>query len=106
MQNMSTRLGVINGVLSIGGARVFINLLNAGSILLLARLLTPSDFGIVAIATSMVSVAMSFTEMSFQPALVQIPELSREHVDTVWTASLIRAALMISGFALMAWPLS
>lgn len=103
---ISLRFGVVRGVVSLGGARLFINLLNAGSILLLARLLTPKDFGVVAIATAVVSVAMSFTDMSFLPALVQCREPTREHVDTVWTMSLIRAACIVTGFALVAWPLA
>jgi len=103
---MSLRSGVIRGALSFGGARVVISLLNMAGILVLARLLTPADFGIVAITTVVLNIVMSITEASLQPALVQCREPTPSHVDTVWTMSLIRAGLIFCIFLLAAWPLA
>ncbi|WP_369025993.1 lipopolysaccharide biosynthesis protein [Qipengyuania sp. RANM35] len=103
---MSLRLGVIRGALSLGSARIVASVLNALGILVLARLLTPEDFGIVAIATAVVTVAASLTEASLQPALVQNRNPDRVLVDTVWTMSAIRAVLVYGGVALAAWPLA
>lgn len=103
---MSLRLGVIRGALSLGSARIVASLLNALGILILARLLTPEDFGIVAIATAVVTVAASLTEASLQPALVQNRNPDRVLVDTVWTMSAIRAVLVYGGVALAALPLA
>lgn len=103
---MSMKLSVVRGALSLGTARIGINLINAVSILVLARLLTPSDFGIVAIATSVLSVIMSLTEMSLEHALIQRQHLTREHVDTAWTMALIRSVAIVIFFALLSWPLA
>ena len=103
---MSLRLGVIRGALSLGSARLVASVLNALGILVLARLLAPEDFGIVAIATALVTVAASLTDASLQPALVQNRNPDRVLVDTVWTMSAIRAALVYGGIALAAWPLA
>lgn len=103
---MSLKLGVVRGAVSLGGARIVINVLNAASILVLARLLTPNDFGIVAIASSVLSVVLSVTEVSLQPSLVQCPDATREHVDTVWTMALIRSGLTLAFFVIAAFPLA
>jgi lipopolysaccharide exporter len=103
---MSLRLGVIRGAFSLGSARIAMSLLNAVGIIVLARILTPDDFGIIAIATAVVSVIAAVTEASLQQALVQCPEPTRAHIDTVWTMSLIRAGLILGVIALAAWPLA
>lgn len=103
---MAMKLGIARGAISLGGARFIVNLANAAGILVLARLLTPDDFGIVAIATAVLSVVASFTEVSLQAALVQSKDPTQDHIDTVWTMSLLRAVLIFSLFLVCAWPLS
>lgn len=103
---MSLRLGVVRGAFSLGGARVASNLLSAGAILVLARLLTPEDFGIVAIATAILTVVQSCTELSLNNALIQKEEVEPSHIDTAWTMALIRSLLICLFFALASWPLS
>ena len=104
--NMSLRHGVLRGAASLGSARILISLLNAASIVILARILTPDDFGIIAIAMAVVSVTVAVTEAALHQALVQCREPTRDHIDTVWTMSFIRAGLIFAVIALMAWPLS
>lgn len=103
---MSLRLRVVRGAASLAGARIAVSILNTFSILVLARLLTPEDFGVVAISTVTLSIILSLTEMSVRPALVQCEDPSREHIDTVWTILLIRAALVFGFFAVAAWPMA
>ena len=103
---MNLRLGVVRGAFSLGGARVASNLLSIGAILVLARLLTPEDFGIVAIATAILTVVQSCTELSLNNALIQKDEVDRSHIDTAWTMALIRSIIICLFFALAAWPLS
>lgn len=103
---MSLREGVIRGAFSLGSARIAMSLLNAAGIVILARILTPDDFGVVAVATAVVSVIAAVTEASLQQALVQCREPTRAHIDTVWTMSLIRACLILTVIALAAWPLA
>lgn len=105
-QPVSTRSGVVRGTLSLGGARMVVNLLNMLGVVVLARLLMPADFGIVAISTTMLTIVASFTELSLQPALVHASDPDRDHVDTVWTMMLLRASAIFLLFVLAAWPLS
>ncbi|MXP41362.1 oligosaccharide flippase family protein [Altererythrobacter soli] len=103
---MSLRLGIIRGSLSLAGARIAVSLGNALGILVLARILTPADFGIVAISTALISIVMAVTEASLQPALIQSRNPTPDHVDTVWSMSLIRAGLIFAIFLASAWPLA
>jgi len=103
---MSLRYGVIRGAVSLGSARVIMSLLNMAGIVILARILAPEDFGIIAIAMAVVTVMVAVTESALQQALVQCQEPTRDYVDTVWTMSCIRAGLIFALIALAAWPLS
>ena len=73
MEGVRGRLAI--GSLWTAGIRVFINLLGAANTLVLARLLTPSDFGLVAIATIVFTIVNAFTELSLASALIQHPPL-------------------------------
>lgn len=103
---MSLRYGVIRGAVSLGSARVIMSLLNMAGIVILARILAPEDFGIIAIAMAVVTVIVAVTESALQQSLVQCEEPTRDYIDTVWTMSCIRAGLIFTLIALAAWPLS
>ena len=103
---MSLKLGMVRGVFSLGGTRMVGNLLGAVAIVVLARLLTPEDFGIVAIASSILSIVQSCTELSLANALIQKDEVSRSHIDTAWTMALLRSIGLCILFAFIAWPLA
>lgn len=55
------------------------------SIVVLARVLAPADFGIVAIAVSMVAALELLGAFSFDIALIQRESNERSHFDTAWT---------------------
>ncbi len=103
---MSLRVGVMRGVFSMGGTRLLSALMGAGAILILARLLTPEDFGIVAIATAILTVVQSCTDLSLSNALIQKEKVEETHVHTAWTMALIRSLVLCIFFGLAAWPLS
>lgn len=103
---MSLKLGMVRGVFSLGAARLAANLLGAVAIVVLARLLTPEDFGIVAVASSILAIVQSCTELSLSNALVQKSEVGKAHVDTAWTMGLLRSVALCLLFSVLAWPLS
>lgn len=72
--------------------------------LVLARLLTPEDFGLFAIALVPLEVLLSVTDFGMIPALVQRGECDDRVYDTAWTIGIVRAAV-ISGCVLAAAPL-
>ena len=71
------------------------------STLVLARVLVPHDFGIVAMAMSFVALLEMLGAFGFDVALIQRQTTDRRYWDTVWTLEVILgicvAALMIAG---------
>lgn len=92
------------GVVWVSAARALINLIGLASTLLLARLLMPEDFGLVAIAMTFVTIVGSVTELSLSAALVQHDEPSEAHYDTAFTLSAARSMLLGMTVAALAWP--
>lgn len=62
------------------------------STLILARLLTPSDFGLVAMAVSIVALLELMGAFGFDSALIQRQDTQRSHYDTAWTFNVIFGA--------------
>lgn len=50
----------------------------------LARLLTPADFGVVSAAVVVIGATAVFAQLGLGPALVQHPDLEQRHVDTAF----------------------
>jgi lipopolysaccharide exporter len=69
----------------------------------LARLLLPDDFGLLAIATAAVGAMMSLTELGMTPALVYRDEIDEAHYDTAWTLNVLRG-VCVSVVLVMAAP--
>lgn len=87
------------GVAWLSAAKLLVNLLNLCSTFILARLLTPSDFGIVAMAMTVHAVMSAVTELSLSSALIHHEAPTERHFQTAWTMNLIRAALLALGLA-------
>lgn len=86
------------GVVWLTGAKLLVNVLGLCSTLILARLLTPADFGLVAIATTMLTILASVTELSMASALIQHRNPTEAHFDTAWTLNLLRALVLSGAF--------
>jgi lipopolysaccharide exporter len=74
------------------------------SILVLARLLLPSDFGLVAMATAVMALLELFSAFSFDVALIGNRNLTREHYDTAWTLNAMAGLAIASMIWALAWP--
>lgn len=71
------------------------------STLVLARLLTPADFGIVAMAMVFVSILELASYAGVDLALIRDRQAGREHYDSAWTVQLLQAgAVALLLFAL------
>jgi O-antigen/teichoic acid export membrane protein len=70
------------------------------STLILARLLVPGDFGLVAMATAIIAALDLFGAFSFDLALIQNASAERKHYDTVWTFNVLFG--LFCAFALLA----
>jgi O-antigen/teichoic acid export membrane protein len=67
-----------------------------------ARLLTPEDFGIIAVATSLIALLDAFTDVGADIALIRHPNPLRHHYDTVWTFNVIVHSVSAAAIALSA----
>ena len=61
---------------------------------LLARLLTPEDFGLVALANVFIAFMQIFLDQGFAQALIQRKELEPEHLDTAFWTNIITAIVL------------
>ncbi|MCQ8103098.1 lipopolysaccharide biosynthesis protein [Methylomonas sp. SURF-2] len=75
------------------------------STIILARLLEPDDFGLVAMATAFLGLLLLLTSFSFDVALIQKQEPDRALYDTAWTFNVIFGALLAIILAVAAGPL-
>jgi len=72
----------------------------------LARLLTPADFGIVALAMSALTIAEAVLEVPVGLALMSLRDRTKAHFDTAFTLQLVRGAVLASILLIAAWPLA
>lgn len=64
------------------------------SMLILARLLTPNDFGLIAMAMSIIALLEMLGAFSFDIALIQNQKAERNHYDTAWTFKVILSIII------------
>lgn len=84
--------------------RLFDRSIGIVSTAVLARLLLPADFGLVAMAMSVIALIELATAFSFDIALIQKKDPRREHFDTAWTLNLIVACVGAAITAALALP--
>lgn len=62
--------------------------------IILARILSPSDFGVFGVATLALVALESFSETGFVYALIQKRDTSAKHYNTAWTTHIIKDILL------------
>jgi lipopolysaccharide exporter len=71
---------------------------------ILARLLAPDDFGLLAIAWVAIELLLTLTDLGMVTALVQRDRVDASQFDTAWTVGLVRA-LVVTGAIVAGAPL-
>jgi len=71
-----------------------------------SRVLQPQDFGLVALAFSIVSFAGSFGPTAFGEAIIQRAEIRRSHLDTIFLLSLAFSFLIYGVLCAAASPIA
>ncbi len=66
-------------------------LLGLASTMVLARLLTPADFGLVAVVVSLTTILDGLFDFGFDMALIRQQNPSRDDYDSAWTFRLLKA---------------
>src|SRR5688572_12363322 len=77
------------------------------STVLLARILLPQDFGLVAMAGILVGLLDVLSSFGVDMALIQNPRATRRHFDTAWTIQVIQgtavALILVALAPFAAW---
>lgn len=92
----------IGGFLWMGGVKASNAILQFGILAILARLLSPTEFGLMGLALVVISFSDIFTDLGFGPAITQKKELSRTDIHTGFTFSIIFGILLF----VILWVLS
>ena len=74
------------------------------SMLILARLLVPEDFGLVAMATSLIALLELFSAFGLDTALIQRRDATPSHFNTAWTLNVLAGVGIAATMLLLAWP--
>jgi O-antigen/teichoic acid export membrane protein len=88
------------------GARLADRAIGLVGTVVLARLLTPADFGLVAMAIAVIALIELATAFGFEVSLVRKANPTRDHYDTVWTLNLLFALGCGLATAAAAFPAS
>jgi PST family polysaccharide transporter len=74
------------------------------TILVLARTLTPADFGLTAIATTLTVIVDSVLQVPLIQALTRLQSIRKSHLDTAFTLGVLRGLLLSLIVLGAAWP--
>jgi len=99
---MSIVSKVRKGSLWIACTRLLTNGLGFVSTLVTARLLTPDDFGIVAIGMTILTIVTSITDLSLSQALIHCEQPDEGHLNTAFTLNMFRGLILGAVFVLSA----
>ena len=87
-----------------GAGLVVARLISLVRFVVLARLLSPEDFGVLAIAWVAIELLLTITDVGMVTALVQRPRVDDSQYDTAWTVGMVRA-LVVAGAIAVGAPL-
>jgi lipopolysaccharide exporter len=102
MNNINQRMA--SGIVWMIAARLTDRSIGIVSTLILARLLVPGDFGLIAMATAIGGMLDLVGSFSFDMALIQNAKAERRHYDTVWTFNVLFGLVCTIGLISLAIP--
>lgn len=94
----------LKGGLWVFSLRITVRLFQLVRTIILARVLSPNDFGLFGIALLVLSTLETFSEAGFSQALVQKKGETKQHLNTAWTVSIIRGFLIAAIVFFLAKP--
>ncbi len=106
MDSKNIRERIASGAVTMTGLMLAERILSFISTLILARLLIPEDFGVVAMCMSIVAALELFTAFGFDVYLIQNQDADQEYYDTAWTLRILVGAFIAIAIALSAIPTS
>ncbi len=88
------------------GLRSSIKAIGFVSTIILARLLTPEDFGLVAIIMSFLALIEVFGNFGFDTVLIQRQDAKEEHYNTAWTFNSFFGLIAFFVIVISSWPVA
>jgi O-antigen/teichoic acid export membrane protein len=85
-----------------GGGFLFDKVMAAVQLVILARILTPADFGVMAASAAVLLAMLTISELGIESALIAKENVTEEDLATAWSASALRGLMMASGVWIMA----
>lgn len=77
-----------------GAGFVLDKVIAAIQLMVVARLLTPADFGVMAASATIVLAFMTISELGLESALIAKTEVDREDLAVAWTVAIVRGVAM------------
>ena len=74
--------------------------------MILARILTPNEFGVVAVATVIITFLTLFCQMGIGPAVIQFDDLNSKDLDDIFTLTIYLGIFLSLLLFVGAWPIS
>lgn len=83
-----------------------VQLIGFGTTILLTRMISPAEFGIMGMAMAIIVIAHLFLDLGFNRAIIQQPEISAEQYSTIFYLNVFIAMLLTAICYALAYPLS
>lgn len=74
------------------------------ALIIFARIFRPEDFGLIAIAMSIILIVESILDVPIAQALLSLKKITKSHLDTAFTVSLIRGVLLSAFVIIISFP--
>jgi O-antigen/teichoic acid export membrane protein len=91
---MGYKKDAIRGVTWIGGYRGITRVFSVIRTVVLARILSPDQFGVYAIAVTVLSFLEIFTETGINTVLIQQKDKVEKYINTAWVVSIVRGIII------------
>ncbi|MEM6415106.1 MAG: lipopolysaccharide biosynthesis protein [Pseudomonadota bacterium] len=86
---------VARGAAWIGGGGIAARLIGLINTLIIARLLTPDDFGVVAIGVTITQLLQNISDIGVAQTVVYYQKADRKQIDTLFTLSVLRGVFVL-----------
>ncbi|MDF0490997.1 lipopolysaccharide biosynthesis protein [Sphingomonas sp. H39-1-10] len=97
---------ITHGAALLAGAQLGKRLLDFTAMIILARLLTPADFGLIALAATMTTIAMAVADLSLSDIVLREDTIEDDQYATIFTLALGRGLAIASLICLAAYPVA
>jgi O-antigen/teichoic acid export membrane protein len=100
------RSKTVKAIGHLGAAGALGKIISLGSTLVLARILTPADYGLMALAMVVIGFVGFFNEVGIGSAIVQKPKLNAEEVNGCFAIALMASTVLFTGTVLLSGVLA